>query len=116
MTPQNLDEAVTIIIDQLSNSDIAKAKHDKDLIVKVHHGFGRHIRNKWSLWNRDSKLSQWFRKNLDIGHAHDISSIIMEAVQAKIRGEEYDPAPTVQRFHEHWENFGRNHFGEEYGT
>jgi len=111
MIPSNLNEAVEETLRQL---DARSLRTDPDVIAKTHHGFGRHIRNSWSLWQEDCPLRQWFRDHLKIGHPDDISAIIMEASVAKTKGEEYDPAPSVQRFHEHWERFGCNNFGESH--
>jgi hypothetical protein len=113
MVPKTLDEAAQSVLDILSPADIKKLCSDENIIAKVHHSFGRSIRNNWSLWDEESSLRQWFQDNLDIGHPDDISSIIMEAARAKAKGEPYDPKPTIKRFHQHWEKLGCNHFGEK---
>ena len=114
--PRDLDEAVEMIIETLGHSDQKTICHDKYIAAKAHHGLGRFIRNSWSLWDRHTHLCNWFRANLEIGHADDISTIIIEAVRAKLSGLEYDPTSTVQRFHDHWARFGCDNYGNPLRT
>lgn len=42
----------------------------------LHHTLGQHLRNNLKLWDKNSKLHQWFNMYL-IYHADDMSSIIL---------------------------------------
>jgi hypothetical protein len=91
--PTNLDEAVEILFKRLKPLDLKMINKPATKPFMFHHTAGRGIRNEWQLWEEDSELVKWFRENLKVVHADDISSIILEALFARVRDEEYDPTP-----------------------
>lgn len=109
--PRDLDEAVDIIVAGLAPED--RRFFEERSTTALHHTGGRYIRNAWSLWDRETHLVQWFRANLRIGHADDISAVILSSVQARVIGVLFEPRGMVARFHEHWRKFGCNEFGEK---
>lgn len=101
--PKTLDEAVDLIVADLR-------PEDRDYIAiegvsGAHHGFGMHMRNGWGLWH-DSPLAQHFKTTYGLGHADDMSGMILAAVEAKVRGQIFDPEPEVARYKEHWRRYG----------
>lgn len=100
--PKNLNEAVDLL-NGLEESDKNFLKANGS--VSVHFGLGMWLRNNWSLWEKETPIVLWFNK-YGIYHADDISSIILEAFVAKLRDEQYDMQPTIDKFRKHWENMG----------
>lgn len=102
--PDTLDDAISIIYQNLDPSE-------KDSLKKYghaafHHGFGTSLRNGWGLWNKDSKLHQFFNREYELGHADDMSALILKGVEYKCRGEVYDPYHDVELFRKHWIAYG----------
>jgi len=71
-------------------------------LVALHGSFGRELRNHWHLWEPTSPLSRHYQKTYGIGHADDISSLIIEDLVCHLRGEKYDIDSRVRRFRNYW--------------
>jgi len=100
--PSNLEQALEI----LEGMD----KKDKDYIAKkgspsVHHGFGTWIRNNWSLWEKDTPIVIWFNKQ-GIRHADDMSGIILEAFERKLKNEPFDLQAKIKYYRDYWVKAG----------
>jgi len=111
--PHDLMECVIFIVESLEDNEIEDLAIGKITSSDLHFSLGMHIRNTWSLWDKETHLNQWFRNNLNIGHADDISGIILEAVVAKVSGKQFDYHPSIKAIHEHWKTHGANKFGEK---
>lgn len=103
---KNLDDAVNVIFDHLSN-------HDIDYIIKKdlyceHSYLGRHIRNSLHLWDQDNHLIEWFRFNLGVSHPDDVSALILGKLWAKVRNQEFDIGLEVEKIQLHWQKLGVN--------
>ena len=103
--PATLQSAVDLIIEGLDPEEITYIKTE-DSATSQHFGVGRWLRNNWDLWDEEMPLQVWFRTNLGLGHADDISSIILDAVWCRIRGETYDLDSQVMQYKIHWLNEG----------
>lgn len=102
MLPSNLDEAVLLLVAALEPDEMEEAMRSAmNKFDGEHHFLGRALRNKWNFWE-DSPIVRWFIATHRICHADDISGIVLEAFAAKLNGEPYDPAPTVEKYHKHW--------------
>lgn len=99
--PIDLDEAISKLSEMLSDKDKEYFKKAKDLCI-YHHTLGRWIRNEWKLWEKGSTLLKWFEEK-GLTHPDDISSVILDATQAKINGEEYDLNIAIGLFKRYWE-------------
>lgn len=104
VVPSDLESAVQLIVDGLEDGD-------RDFVVAndsvaAHHTLGQAIRNGWSLWDHTKPLATWFRRNLGLGHADDMSGVILERAWCRIRGTEHDLEAQVHRFKLHWERMG----------
>lgn len=100
--PATLEQAVDIVILQYNEGlcaaeviAILEAPH-------FHFTGGMALRNWLGLWNKTTPLSQHFRSRFGLGHADDIGAIIIKATLAKLKGQDYDPTPDVERFKAHW--------------
>lgn len=88
--PINLEECLNILKSQLIEEDIKVLKDTtslKSFTASTHFGYGMFLRNNWSLWDKKSVLVKWFKKELGIDHADDISNLILTALYKDIRGE-----------------------------
>jgi hypothetical protein len=108
VVPKNLDDAVRILKEAIKDEEEAKQLQDT---AGLHFGLGMYLRNNWSLWDTETVLVQWFKENLGIAHADDLSGTILEALAASLRGEEFDAKAHVQRYIEHWKRYGVNPLG-----
>lgn len=103
--PTSVKEAVDCIIESLT-------PEDKDEIEKmpsssmVHHTVGRHLRNSWSLWERDTALRLNAVNMYGIAHPDDISGLVLEWVFSTVKGLEFSPHKHCERYHAHWKMFG----------
>lgn len=71
-------------------------------LASLHHNFGQHIRNIWQLWEPSSPLSRHYQKVHGLGHADDMSSLIILNLLARLRDEEFDMAYHVDRYRKFW--------------
>lgn len=110
--PATHDEAVQLVLDSLTPDDLAVMCVPDFAIVDVHHTIGRHLRNSWSLWERESVLVQHYRTVHRLAHADDISSLILSEVWARVRAVPFDRAACIATFHAHWKAQGLNELGE----
>lgn len=103
--PMSLEEAVEIIVGSLDDSE-------RDFILEhtnhaeIHHTFGQHIRNAWSLWDLDTILVTHFKERFKIGHADDISGMICSHVWSEVYGVPIYSNDIVKRYHKHWKKMG----------
>jgi hypothetical protein len=103
--PSTLERAVEIIAASLDGQERTAIRElDDDGMLQF--GYGRFIRNSWSLWETDSPLKREAVASYRIAHADDISQLILAWVFAKVRDQQFDPVAYCQRFHDHWEKFG----------
>lgn len=103
-SPNNLSECIDMLMSALEPQNKAFIKIDG--CVSLHHTIGRAIRNEWHLWNPAGKLNRWFRQELGIGHADDIITIVLDAVTAKLRNEEYSAWEASKHYKRHWYAMG----------
>jgi hypothetical protein len=59
------------------------------------------LRNEWGLW-RDSELALHFKNVYGLGHADDMSGMILEAVQAEVCGEEFNAEAKARYYKDYW--------------
>jgi hypothetical protein len=106
VVPKTLDEAVGLLFE-------AVQPVDRDAMMRspscaVHHTLGQWLRNNWSLWDQTMPLPRWFIENLGLGHADDMSGVILESLWCKVRGQPYDLALHVAQLRAHWLHMGKD--------
>lgn len=99
--PRNLDEAVELVKESLSESDIKQIKNGLSPI-DVHFTFGMNLRNDWSLWDKDNPLVKGFWEVYGIEHADDISGIILDCAWRDILGEKRRERQIAKENKEYW--------------
>ena len=97
--PKDLDDAIQILIKELSPADLERIKRGN--VIDYHHNLGQCIRNNWGLWEK-SKLSLWFFDTLGIKHPDDASNIILTSLQRHLRGEDINLVEQVKEYVEYW--------------
>lgn len=111
--PSTLVGAISTIVDNLTNSEISFIQRNKG--NGLHHGFGTAIRNGWKLWDKDSILHKHFREVYGLGHADDMSRLILSGVCAQlIHGYEFDLYKEVHKYKKHWIDYGIDPLTQEY--
>lgn len=102
--PRTLQEAVDLLLAGVEDEDRPFIRENPP--ESAHFMFGMYLRNEWHLWETDTPLVQWFRTELGLGHADDMSGIILGSFWAAMRGETFDMQAEVRRYHEHWQRQG----------
>lgn len=99
MVPSNFDQAVEILVSSLQPEDIEYIKEHRD--EGLHFGLGRFVRNSWSLWEPGFPLGNWFRDK-GIGHADDMSGLLMTAMVAKVKNEPFNFDEEADYYKKYW--------------
>ncbi len=102
IVPSTLDESVELLFESLEPNDIIYLKRENP---NWHFGWGRWLRNNWSLWEDGTPLVHWFNV-IGIYHADDMTAIIMSKLICKIKGEAFDLDKEVETYREHWRSMG----------
>ena len=83
--------------------DILNNKGVGILIVRLHHGYGRWLRNNWGLWSKEGSLYEHFT-DMGIGHADDMSSILLTTACRRILGDDDQLQEQVDSYKKFWRN------------
>lgn len=102
-TPATLDEAIDLVVASLDYDSIEYIKSEGT--DGSHHGFGMAMRNGWGLW-QDNELTRHFRTAYGLGHADDMSGLILSGVEAKVKCVKFDLEGEIARYKKHWANYG----------
>lgn len=97
--PATLEEAIQIVAQYLNDEEIAYIETEG--ANSAHHGFGTQMRNEWGLWHK-SPLAKHFEQRFGLGHADDMSGLILSGVEAKVKKLPFDPAPLVEDYKKFW--------------
>jgi hypothetical protein len=98
-TPKTLEEAAGLIVADLRPED--REYIAKEGTAGAHHGFGTAMRNCWGLWH-DSDLAKHFKTVYGLGHADDMSGMILSAVEAQVKGTAFDANAEAEKYKAHW--------------
>jgi len=97
--PSSLEEAVNFLVANIAEEDREYILENGDAFL--HHGFGTNLRNSWGLWH-NSKLAQYFKDTYGLGHADDMSGLIISGLVAQIQGQIHKVDEQVERYKKHW--------------
>ncbi len=100
--PKNLEESIDVLMSVTSKEikNWAKCLSDQELNLVLHHSLGQNIRNRWKLW-RKSDLSNYMN-GLGIYHPDDMSSVILDIFQRRLKGEDVRLEEQIQYYQEFW--------------
>ncbi|MGD9713961.1 MAG: DUF6794 domain-containing protein [Thermomicrobiales bacterium] len=101
--PFTHEQAVTMLTEAPWTEQERKLICDGGLVF-LHHGFGGQIRDYWHLWEPTTPLSRHYQQKFGLGHADDMSTLIIEDMVARLRGERYAMDIRVQRIKKYWLN------------
>ncbi len=107
LEPETFEDAVNILEDTLMPEMREIILTPGTDMSRFHHGWGTAIRNAW-LWDPKSFLAMDFRTRFGVGHADDMSAMLFDALQAKVRGVEYDPHVDAAHYQKYWLDQGIN--------
>jgi hypothetical protein len=99
--PKTLEEAVNSLFNSIDKNDIKAIEKEKLTFSSLHHSLGRQIRNDWSLWG-NSILSKHFKDRFGLGHADDMSGIILKMLDCKYFNQDFGLAKEVEFYHSYW--------------
>lgn len=107
MIPTTLEEAFDELdkIISLNQRDMILIVPESEFIAMHHHGLGRWIRNNWSLWKTDEGIAFWFL-SMGIGHADDMSGIILTSYHRYLRGYSIKLEEQVKLYKDYWRKSG----------
>jgi hypothetical protein len=101
--PETMEDAIDVMLIELAETARMQIKNgDFSSPAALHHGYGTALRNDFGLWDAKSPLTQHFRTRFGLGHADDISDLLIEGMFAKIKGDVFDPEPLVERKKAQW--------------
>ena len=94
--PKNLDDAVKMVEEKLSDVDreFLKTKNPDWF-------HGMNMRNGWHMWEKESPLSIYFN-SIGISHPDDMYGTIMKALKCKVRNEPFDLTEQVKFYKDYW--------------
>ena len=104
--PNDFQEALVYMDSMMTEGlkDWVRCLPDGEFGLQVHHGFGTQIRNKWELWG-NSKLAQNMYL-MGVFHPDDMSSIILDSYQLKLKGEYIRLEEQLKYYQDHWRRHG----------
>lgn len=102
--PTSLDEAINTLYENLSPE--AKSYIKFNGADGLHHGYGTSIRNDWRLWESSSPLHRYFNLEYELGHADDMSGMILNGLYHKVIGEPYDDYEDAKYYRDYWTKEG----------
>jgi hypothetical protein len=111
--PKDLNETVHLLVEEVKKQEAEKYIEERGI---PHHGIGTSLRNNLFLWWQEGHnysewptekpaLVAWFNER-NIYHADDMSATISAALQARIKGEEFDFDGHIKRYFTHWKKYG----------
>lgn len=103
--PKDINEAIYLVHEivnaEKSTKDFVKNSTEREFLSSTHHGFGRWIRNNWGLWDQKGGLYRYFINN-GLGHADDMSSIILTSFHRYYNGKSMDIDNQIEYYKEYW--------------
>lgn len=102
--PLTLESAISVIEANLDG--VERDYIRKNGVVGLHHGAGTVLRNTW-LWDNPAEgriqpLAQHFRDRFGLGHADDMSGMILSGVHARVIKAEFSPEVHAKKYREYW--------------
>ncbi len=70
----------------------------------VHHSFGMYLRNNWGLWGETELAKNLYE--MGIFHPDDMSAIILDSYQRKLKGEELKLEEQLKYYQDFWRESG----------
>lgn len=100
--PNNFEESL-VFLDSMMNPKMKewiKCLPDQEFAGYVHHGFGMYLRNNWGLWGNSKLADNLYR--MGIFHPDDMSGIILDSYQRKLKKEEIKLEDQLKHYQDYW--------------
>lgn len=97
--PTTLEEAVDLVYNSMTLADATFIYQTG--AESMHHGYGTAMRNAW-LWNEEHPLHIHMKKRFGLGHADDMSGLILRGVDCRMRNKPHNVFEQVREYKEHW--------------
>lgn len=114
--PLTLSPIPTTFEDAVSQLASGLDQDERDFILSnsssasIHFGGGMATRNAWNLWGTQpgvsTELRDEFISRFKLGHADDMSALLLSALWADVRNEFFDRDGEIARYHNHWKAQG----------
>lgn len=116
--PKNLEDCYWVFEQEFDEETIQQFKEleEKDMMAVTHHSLGRWLRNNWGLWDEKTELHRWFKNELGIFHADDMSGIILTSMHRKLNGKDIDLEGQVEFYQNYWKAKGFVYEGKHSGS
>lgn len=101
IAPSTVQEAVGILLSWMSETEKLEAIME-DSAGWLHHGFMRHVRNEWQLWDTSTPLVRNTKETYGVEHADDVSGLIQGGLLAAIKEEPFDYDAEAAVYRAHW--------------
>ena len=85
--PLTIPDAVEMLHQRLEAHDRAYILNDANTPASIHFFTGMRLRNAWKLWDPDTLVVQDANKRYGLGHADDISGMLLTALWVRVRSE-----------------------------
>lgn len=99
-TPRTLEDAITVVWEAIAD-DAEAMESIKRHYTFLHHSVGRLIRNAW-LWNPEHPLNEHFRTRFGLGHADDMSGMILQGLHMQVNGFVFNPDKVADHYKAFW--------------
>lgn len=103
--PSDLSEALDWLEEHVPEDEQRDIANGDLSASRGHFRIGRWMRNNWGLWQKNSELYDYF-VDLGIRHPDDMTGIILDAFDARLRGENFSLKSRVEHYRSHWEKQG----------
>ena len=112
--PTNLKEAMDALDLILGHEDkrVFGEVGEEKVNAMFHHSLGRHLRNKWGLWDEKSELRQWFKRR-GIWHPDDMSGIIITSYYRDIHHSYIKLDEQIKHYLDYWKDQPKQETKEE---
>ncbi len=104
--PKNFEECIAQL-DTLFNDSLKQwiiCLPDGEFGGIVHHSFGMHLRNNWGIWGQSELAKNLYE--MGIFHPDDMSAIILDSYQRKLKGEEIKLDEQLKYYQDFWRESG----------
>jgi len=102
--PTTLDEAIEAVKRLLGEEQLEKVREGTLRASHMHFGIAMELRNVWKLW-QGGPLAQWFNAH-GIMHADDMTGIVFETLERRIKGLPDDVEGQIAHRREYWKAGG----------
>lgn len=99
---ETFEEAVAQVVDAIKNTKDSNLflLDDQEILIEVHHTYGRSIRNEWGLWS-GSKLKTEL-ENMGLKHPDDMSSVLILCGIRDFRNKPRNLEEQIQHYKDYW--------------